>query len=75
MNLWFLGLTVDGFFMVQPGNRGPWGHPKPNVTGFKTPQEIAGPMIRDYENPLLSLNKAAIRAGYFFGGVALGWPL
>ena len=34
----------------------------------RLPQEIAGLMIRDYENPLVSLNKAENWAGYFLGG-------
>ena len=33
------------------------------------PRKIAGLMIRDYENPLVSLNKAGFfRAGHFLGG-------
>ena len=46
----------------------------PTQGHVETPQEIAGLMIIDYENPLLSLNKAGEkRAGYFLGvSVALG---
>ena len=35
------------------------------------PQEIAGLMIRDYENPLVSLNKALL-GPYFLGGSSFG---
>ena len=39
------------------------------------PQEIAGLMIRDYENPLASLNKALL-GHYFLGGGGIGgFPL
>ena len=43
---------------------GEWNHG--NRSGSLFPP---GLMIRDYENPLVSLNKAVfIRAGYFLGG-------
>ena len=44
----------------------PKGPDPPNATG-PTHQQIAGLMIRDYENPLVSLNKAALRLPW------IGW--
>ena len=44
----------------------------------RLPQEIRGPLLRDYENPLVSLNKAGVFSGRLFlgggsfGGVPLG---
>ena len=35
---------------------------------------ISKALLRDYENPLVSLNKALL-GPYFLGGVALGGPL
>ena len=38
-----------------------------------SPQEIAGLILRDYENPLVSLKAGVFGAGYFLGvNVALG---
>ena len=39
------------------------------------PQEIAGLMIRDYENPLVSLNKALLGPAISWGGWHRGVPL
>ena len=39
------------------------------------PQEIAGLMIRDYENHWFPLIRPAIRAGFFLGGGVLGGSL
>ena len=46
-------LTFDPNFQRDIQVRGP-----PLTMPRGTPQEIAGLMIRDYENPLVSLNKA-----------------
>ena len=53
-------------FGKYPGNL---RYPPPKAT---PPQEIAGLIFRDYENPLVSPNKAGYWGRLFLGGVALG---
>ena len=52
---------LDDFFQGSPSQ------PNPPKATF-TPPEIAGLMIRAYENPLVSLNKALLKPN-FLGGV------
>ena len=65
-NMTFLG---DLESQPKPSSWEPKGPDPHNATW--DPQEIAGLIFRDYENPLVSVNKALFLGGGGIGGVPL----